>query len=98
MAPMTDLSPSPSPTPRGAIVTGGARGLGPATAQRLPAAGPPAVVVYAGRRADADEAVGAIAAAGGTAIAAQADVADEHAVAGVFDLAERTYGGIDVVV
>jgi 3-oxoacyl-[acyl-carrier protein] reductase len=39
-----------------------------------------------------------IVAAGGRAVAVGADVADERAVAGMFDLAEETFGGVDVVV
>ena len=39
-----------------------------------------------------------ITAKGGNAIAVQADVADENAVAALFDTAEREFGGIDVVV
>jgi 3-oxoacyl-[acyl-carrier protein] reductase len=94
MAAMTDTTS----TTRVAIVTGGSRGIGRAAAERLAADGLAVVVVYSSRSDEADAAVDAIIAAGGSALAAQADVADEHQVAALFDLAERTYGGIDVVV
>jgi 3-oxoacyl-[acyl-carrier protein] reductase len=94
MAAMTDTDS----TTRVAIVTGGSRGIGRAAAERLAADGLAVVVVYSSRSDEADAAVAAITAAGGSAVAAQADVADEHQVAALFDLAERTYGGIDVVV
>ncbi|WP_228902406.1 SDR family oxidoreductase, partial [Streptomyces sp. DH1] len=48
--------------------------------------------------ASAEETVKAITADGGRAIAVRADVADEHAVAALFDRAEREFGGVDVVV
>lgn len=83
---------------RVAIVTGGSRGIGRAAAERLAADGTAVVIVYAGNQAEADSAVEDIKAAGGQAIAAQADVADEVAVAAAFDLAEQTFGGVDVVV
>lgn len=41
---------------------------------------------------------GTITTAGGTAIAASADVGDERAVAELFDQAEKAFGGVDVVV
>jgi 3-oxoacyl-[acyl-carrier protein] reductase len=81
-----------------AIVTGGSRGIGRETAERLGADGFAVVVDYAGNRAEAEAAVAAITGAGGRAIAVQADVADEHAVAALFDRTEETYGGVDVVV
>ncbi|MFI6025084.1 SDR family oxidoreductase [Amycolatopsis magusensis] len=83
---------------RVAIVTGGSRGIGRETAERLAADGMAVVVVYAGNQAEADAAVENITARGGRAIAAQADVADERAVAVVFDQAEAVFGGVDVVV
>ena len=83
---------------RVAIVTGGSRGIGRAAAERLAADGMAVVIVYAGNTAEADKAVEEIKAAGGQAVAAQADVADEHAVAAAFDLAAETFGGVDVVV
>jgi 3-oxoacyl-[acyl-carrier protein] reductase len=83
---------------RVAIVTGGSRGIGRATAERLAAEGFAVVVNYAGNQAEADKAVGAITEVGGQAIAVRADVADEAEVAALYDAAEATYGGVDVVV
>ncbi|MFE9766109.1 SDR family oxidoreductase [Streptomyces sp. NPDC005808] len=83
---------------RVAVVTGGSRGIGRETAERLAADGFAVVVNYAGNEAEADKAVAAITGAGGQAIAVRADVADETEVAALFDAAENAYGGIDVVV
>ncbi|WP_432186174.1 SDR family oxidoreductase [Streptomyces sp. Tue6028] len=84
--------------PRVAIVTGGSRGIGRETAERLAAQGYAVVVNYASNGTEADKAVLAITEAGGRAIAVRADVADESAVAGLFDAAELAFGGVDVVV
>jgi 3-oxoacyl-[acyl-carrier protein] reductase len=84
--------------PRVAIVTGGSRGIGRAVALRLAAGGLPVVVGYASNRKEAEETVEKIGAAGGRAIAVAADVAEPDAVAALFDAAEQTYGGVDVVV
>ncbi|WP_199441214.1 SDR family oxidoreductase [Umezawaea beigongshangensis] len=83
---------------RVALVTGGSRGIGRRTAERLAADGFAVVVNFAGNRAEADATVAAIEDAGGRAIAVQADVADEVAVSAAFDTAEETFGGLDVVV
>ncbi|MBB2938903.1 3-oxoacyl-[acyl-carrier protein] reductase, partial [Amycolatopsis bartoniae] len=85
-------------TERVAIVTGGSRGIGRAVAERLAREGYAVVVNFAGNKTQADTAVEAIEQAGGQAIAAQGDVADETAVANVFDQAEERFGGVDVVV
>ncbi|AYQ91672.1 3-ketoacyl-ACP reductase [Burkholderia gladioli] len=86
-----------SPT-RAAIVTGGSRGIGRAIATRLAADGFAVVVNYAGNAAAAQETVGAIVEAGGTAIAVQGDVASEADVARLFDTTVERFGSVDVVV
>jgi 3-oxoacyl-[acyl-carrier protein] reductase len=85
-------------TQRVAIVTGGSRGIGRQTVSRLAQDGFAVVVVYAGRTADAEAAVEEVTGKGGRAIAVQADIADEQAVAAAFDRTEQEFGGVDVVV
>jgi 3-oxoacyl-[acyl-carrier protein] reductase len=83
---------------RVAIVTGGSRGIGRETAERLSRDGFSVVINYAGNEDEARAAVESITEAGGEAISHQADVADEDAVAALFDAAEEKFGGIDAVV
>ncbi|HEX3788968.1 MAG TPA: SDR family oxidoreductase [Pseudonocardiaceae bacterium] len=85
-------------TARVAIVTGGSRGIGRETVGRLAAEGYAVVINYAGNKTEADNAVAELIGKGGQAIAVQADVADETAVAALFDQAEAAFGGVDVVV
>ncbi|MEV8343092.1 SDR family oxidoreductase [Streptomyces niveus] len=80
------------------IVTGGSRGIGRESAERLAADGHAVVVNYAGNQAEAEAAVAAVTESGGTAMAFRADVADDVAVSALFDAAEETYGGVDVLV
>ncbi|MEU3019169.1 MULTISPECIES: SDR family NAD(P)-dependent oxidoreductase [unclassified Nocardiopsis] len=78
-----------SPTPRVAIVTGAARGIGAATAERLAREGR-AVAVLDLDASEAGEVVDRITADGGTAVAVACDVADEDQVASAVDtVAER---------
>ncbi|NUW31959.1 SDR family oxidoreductase [Nonomuraea sp. SMC257] len=83
---------------RVAVVTGGSRGIGRASARRLARDGVAVVVGYAGDRAEAEAAVREITEAGGQAVAVRADVADEHAAAKLFDAAQSSFGGTDIVV
>jgi 3-oxoacyl-[acyl-carrier protein] reductase len=92
------MSPTETTNGRVAIVTGGSRGIGRETAERLSKDGFAIVVNYAGNNEEADAAVKSITDTGGKATAVQADVADEEAVAHVFDAAEQRFGGVDVVV
>lgn len=98
MSPQETASQHPADRSRVAIVTGGSRGIGHETVKRLAADGYAVVIGYAGHREPAEAAAKDITAAGGRAVAVQADVADEQQVAGLFDTAESEYGGVDVVV
>ncbi|AIV40870.1 MULTISPECIES: SDR family oxidoreductase [unclassified Curtobacterium] len=88
-----------STTPRRvALVTGGSRGIGRAVSIRLAADGFTVVVNHASGTAAAEDTVAEIERTGGRGVAVQADVADEHAVAAMFDRVEAEHGGVDVVV
>jgi 3-oxoacyl-[acyl-carrier protein] reductase len=80
-----------------AIVTGAATGIGRATAQLLAARG--ARVVAAGLQPERlRETVEAITAAGGEAVAADADVSNPAAIEAVAARAEEAFGGTDILV
>ncbi|WP_189239111.1 SDR family oxidoreductase [Planomonospora parontospora] len=83
---------------RVAVVSGGSRGIGKAIAVALAARGCAVVVGFQGAASAAAQVVGEITASGGRAIPVQADVADEGAVAEMFDAAEESFDGVDVVV
>lgn len=81
-----------------ALVTGGSRGIGRATALRLARQGARVILTYARDPESARSAVEAIEAAGGKAEAEKLDVADfEAAEKTVSSLAKRA-GGLDVLV
>jgi NAD(P)-dependent dehydrogenase (short-subunit alcohol dehydrogenase family) len=66
------------------LITGGARGIGAATARLAAARGYAVAVNYRMRRAAAEALVAEISAAGGAAVAVPGDVATEDGVAGLF--------------
>nr|WP_315815333.1 SDR family NAD(P)-dependent oxidoreductase [Paraflavitalea speifideiaquila] len=80
------------------LVTGASRGIGAAVAKALAAAGGKLIINYAGGQAAAEETVTSIKAAGGEAIALQADVSKAVEVTGLFDAAIAHFGRIDVLV
>jgi 3-oxoacyl-[acyl-carrier protein] reductase len=81
-----------------AIVTGASKGIGAAIAKALAAAGAAVAVNYASDRDGADRVVGEITAAGGRALAVQADVARADDVSRLFEATRREFGGVDVLV
>src|SRR6267378_3009060 len=83
---------------RSAIVTGASRGIGSVVAKRLAHDGFAIVVNYAGNAARAEEIVAEIKAAGGQAIAVQADVTNVADVGRLFQEALGTFDRVDVVV
>jgi NAD(P)-dependent dehydrogenase (short-subunit alcohol dehydrogenase family) len=81
-----------------AVVTGGARGLGRATAWLLAQRGAAVCVNYAARADAAEAMVAEIAAAGGRAIAVAADVADPAAVEAMVARTEAKLGPVTILV
>jgi NAD(P)-dependent dehydrogenase (short-subunit alcohol dehydrogenase family) len=80
-----------------AIITGGAGGIGSAYGRALAGAGASVVI------ADLDEGgagtvAGTIAADGFAASAARVDITDVESVAAMVELAQATYGGVDILV
>lgn len=77
------------------LITGAARGIGAAAAERFAEAGYQVVINYL-RSAEKAEALAAR--WPGRALAVQADVADPAQVDAMFAAAEKTFGGVDVLV
>jgi NAD(P)-dependent dehydrogenase (short-subunit alcohol dehydrogenase family) len=80
------------------IVTGGARGIGAATAKLAAARGYNVCVNYQHARASAEEVVDAIASKGGQAIAIQADIGSEASVVSLFRQVDATLGQISALI
>jgi len=85
-------------TDKVAVITGGSRGIGRVTALALAEAGAQVVVNYARSSTAADEVVAAITAAGGSAIAVQADVSDVAQAESLIKAATDQWGRVDVLV
>lgn len=79
-------------------MTGGSRSIGCGVVEELTTPGYAVVVGYGSNHAEAEQVVAAAEAKGTRAVAVAADVADEDAVSRLFDTAETTFGGVDVVV
>ncbi|MDA8446622.1 SDR family NAD(P)-dependent oxidoreductase [Paracidovorax valerianellae] len=81
-----------------AIVTGSSKGIGAGIAERLAADGASIIVNYATSAADADTVVRRITAAGGRAIAAQADLSQPSQIQPLIDAALTHFGRLDILV
>jgi NAD(P)-dependent dehydrogenase (short-subunit alcohol dehydrogenase family) len=80
------------------LVTGGSRGIGAATARLAADKGYAVAVNYTSHAAAADEVVRDIHAAGGEAIAVQADVAQEDQVMAMFETIDARLGRLTALV
>lgn len=83
---------------RVALVTGASKGIGAGIAKEFAAAGAAVVVNYSTDRNSAGAVVHAIDAAGGHAVAIQADVANSDDVRRLFTEAKAAFGSLDVLV
>jgi 3-oxoacyl-[acyl-carrier protein] reductase len=80
-----------------AIITGGGSGIGRGIAESLAAEGVK-VVVCGRRKHKLEETIAAITSQGGTAMAVQADVADDADIRRLVETTINTYGRIDILV
>jgi 3-oxoacyl-[acyl-carrier protein] reductase len=81
-----------------ALVTGASRGIGRATAEVLAAAGAKVAINYSQSSSEAEAAAAAIRELGGEIELVRADMRDPAAIAALFELLQRQWGGVDIVV
>jgi 3-oxoacyl-[acyl-carrier protein] reductase len=81
-----------------ALVTGGSRGIGRATAELLAAAGVRVAITYKSRKPEADHFVEEVSRAGGQALAMQADFADSGAPGVAVEAVVKEWGRLDILV
>jgi 3-oxoacyl-[acyl-carrier protein] reductase/pteridine reductase len=81
-----------------ALVTGAAKRIGRSIAEKLSSLGAAVVVNYENSKSEAEELVQSLEAAGGRAIAWQADVSRRDQVARMFEAVSREFGRLDVLI
>ncbi|WP_049566489.1 glucose 1-dehydrogenase [Streptomyces sp. SBT349] len=83
---------------KNAVVTGGSRGIGRAIVERLCREGASVVFSYAAAKDAAEEVIRTVEAAGGTAHAVRADLAEPGAAELLMEAAEEHLGALDILV
>jgi len=81
-----------------AVVTGASKGIGAEIARALAAEGAAVIVNYNSDRDGAEKVAAAIVAAGGRAVAVQADVSKPDDIRSLFERTQREFGAVDVLV
>ncbi len=81
-----------------ALVTGGSRGIGAATARLLGEAGADVGIGYRNRASDAEAVVRGLADLGVRAFAHAADLSSGEGTADLFERVRREFGGVDLVI
>lgn len=81
-----------------ALITGGARGIGKATALKLAGAGADVVIVYYSSAEEAEELVREIQALGRRAVAIKANVADEASVKELLAQVQQHFDRLDILI
>ena len=80
------------------LITGGSQGIGAAVARMAGTRGYDVAVSYQSNRALAEAVAGDVRAAGGRAIAVQAEMGDEAAILALFAAVDDAFGRLDVLV
>jgi NAD(P)-dependent dehydrogenase (short-subunit alcohol dehydrogenase family) len=83
-----------APDSRALVVTGGGRGIGAQIALRAALHGTPVALIYRSRPGNAARVAGQIQAAGGRAVAVQADVGSEADVGAAFKAVDAAFGSL----
>jgi len=94
---MSDAYSHSSVTGKVAVVTGGAQGIGEATARLLAARGAAGIVLVDRRKAQGEAVAAALGDAGTRAIFVEADLADHEQVQRVVPAADAAFGRVDIL-